>query len=137
MKTKTSKKIGIVIGILLCVVSIPVIVFNLYFIIQGFVAPDKAPQMMGKVPLIVLTESMDPTIQGGDLIVCDSTDSSFIKNGDVVSYFDPSKSNSSVIVTHRVSEVTQSNGDLSFKTKGDANNTIDKVPVPASKIVGI
>lgn len=136
-KVKTSTKIGIVIGVLLCVVSVPVIIFNLFFIIQGFVTPDKAPSLVGKTPLIVLTESMDPTIKGGDLVVCDAIDAKNVKTGDVISYFDPSMSESTVIVTHRVEEISTKGDEIYFKTKGDANNVADKNLVPQNKLVGI
>ena len=126
-----------IVGIFLCIVAIPVIVFNLYFIFQGFMSPDKAPSLLGKTPLIVLTESMNPVISGGDLIICDKEDVNNVKQGDIIAFFDPANSSSTTIITHRVSEVYKTGGTLEFITKGDANNTADKSSVPASKFVGI
>lgn len=134
-QNKTSRNIGIVIGILLCAVSIPVIIFNLFFIIQGFISPDKVPSMSGKTPLIVLTDSMFPTIEGGDLIICEEVKANEVQVGDVISFFDPA-STSNAVVTHRVTKISEDKDGLKFNTKGDANSKEDSTKVPADKLVG-
>ena len=133
---KSYKFVGVIIGVLLCVMCIPVIIFNLLFIFQGILSPDKAPSLLGKTPLIVLSESMNPTIQGGDLIISDSENPQNISKDDIISFFDPAEVNSSAIITHRVVEVTNNNSSVEFITKGDFNNAIDMSSVPASKFVG-
>ena len=55
---------------------------------------------------------------------------------DVISFFDPA-GNGSSIVTHRVIEVTEQDGKLAFRTKGDFNNTEDKMLVPGDNLVGV
>ena len=59
-----------------------------------------------------------------------------IKVGDVISFFDPA-GNGSSIVTHRVTEIINENGNIQFRTKGDNNNTVDKLLVPSENLVGI
>lgn len=133
---KVTRTIGIIIGILLCVVSIPVIVINCYIIIQGLVNPNQVPSVGNTTPLIVLTDSMYPTIQGGDLIIVNKEDPKNIKAGDVIAYFDPAATSGTAVVSHRVTDVTTADGQVAWKTKGDANTGADKLPVPASKFVG-
>lgn len=41
------------------------------------------------------------------------------------------------MVTHRVIEIVDENGELFFRTKGDNNNTEDKELVPAENLVGM
>lgn len=135
IKNNTTRIIGIIIGILLICVSLPVIIFNLFFIVQGLLVPDKAPNLNGQTPLIVLTESMYPTIEGGDLIIVNSVDPQKLKKDDVAAYFDPAAGDSA-IVTHRIVDVTSENGLVKYKTKGDANNTEDKNLVSERDIVG-
>lgn len=135
VKNNTTRVLGIIIGVLLICVSLPVIAFNLFFIIQGLVVPDKAPSLNGQTPLIVLTESMYPTIEGGDLIIVDSVDPQKLEKDDVAAYFDPA-SGDSAIVTHRIVDVKSENGLVKYKTKGDANNTEDKNLVSERDIVG-
>jgi signal peptidase len=55
--------------------------------------------------------------------------------GDVISFFDPA-GNGTSIVTHRVVEIVDEGGALMFRTRGDNNNTDDKVLVGAQDIVG-
>jgi signal peptidase len=41
------------------------------------------------------------------------------------------------VVTHRVLEIVQEDGQLSYRTKGDNNNAEDQVLVPQDNLVGI
>ena len=63
-----------------------------------------------------------------------------IKNSpiyDIMSFFDPA-GNGSTVVTHRVVEViTNEDGSLSFRTRGDANNADDSELVPEKNVIGI
>ena len=54
----------------------------------------------------------------------------------MISFFDPMGSGTSV-VTHRVLEVLEEDGQLSYRTKGDNNNAEDQVLVPEKNLVGI
>ena len=135
-KEKKQGKAGSIIGIVLCVLLVPILLINVTMIVKGLVNPGKVPSIGGYSPLIVLTDSMYPGIKSGDLIIVKSADAEDIKVGDVISFFDPDSSGTSV-VTHRVVELLNENGKLSFRTKGDANNTEDETPVPAENLVGL
>ena len=87
--------------------------------------------------MIVLTDSMYPEIESGDLIICKQIEPEEVKTGDIICFYDPSGNGTST-VTHRVIEVTKDeNGDLAWITKGDANNVEDRAIVPSSKLVGV
>ncbi len=135
-KTSTTHKILTIIGTILCIILIPILVINCTLIAKSFMNKEEVPSVGGFLPLIVLTDSMYPEIEAGDLIICHTAEASEIKDGDVVAFFDPA-GNGSSIVTHRVLEVTEQDGDLAFRTKGDANNTEDKMLVPAENLVGV
>jgi len=94
------------------------------------------PSIGGKLPLIVLTDSMYPEIESGDLIICNTAKPEDIKEKDVISFFDPAGSGTS-IVTHRVLEIVPKDGKLFFRTRGDNNNTEDRELVPAENLVGV
>jgi signal peptidase len=79
---------------------------------------------------------MYPEIASGDLIICETAEADEIAVGDVISFYDP-MGNGVSVVTHRVLEITEENGEIAFRTKGDNNNAEDKVPVPAENLVGI
>ena len=131
----TVHKVLTIVGTVMCVILVPILIFNLTLIVKSLVKPEEVPDAAGFMPLIVLTDSMYPDIKSGDLIICKTIDAEEVKTGDVISFFDPAGSGTS-IVTHRVVEV-KNDGGLSFTTKGDANNVADEMPVPAEKLVGV
>jgi signal peptidase len=124
-----------IIGIVLCVILVPMLVINWTLIIKSFINKDEVPDFGGLFPMIVLTDSMFPQIKSGDLIFCRTIDAQKVEVGDVISFFDPSGNGSSV-VTHEVIEVVQDGSIRSFRTKGINNNTEDKVLVPTANLVG-
>ena len=135
-KSTVRHRVLTVVGIVLCVVLIPILVVNVTLIVKSFTNSDEVPKIGGYCPLIVLTGSMEPEIGSGDLIICKQIDSEQVKVDDVIAFFDPASNNNSVL-THRVVEVVTEDGSLSFKTKGDANNAADTQLVPADNLVGV
>ena len=115
-----------VVGTVLCVILVPILIINITLIIKSFTNKDEVPSVGGIFPLIVLTDSMYPEIESGDLIINKTIDPEEVKNGDVISFFDPA-GNGTTIVTHRVVGITSEDGGIAFRTKGDYNNTEDKL----------
>ena len=135
-KTTISHKILTVIGTIMCLILTPILIMNLTLIAKSYINRDEVPSVGGYFPLIVLTDSMYPVIESGDLILCHTVEAEDVKEQDVISFFDPA-GNGTSIVTHRVMEIVDENGKLEFRTKGDNNNTEDKMLVPAESLVGI
>lgn len=136
-KTSNIKdKILTVIGTIMCVILVPILLINLTLIAKSYLNKDEVPSVGGYLPLIVLTDSMHPEIESGDLIICHTIEGDEVKEKDVIAFFDPA-GNGSTIVTHRVIEIIDQDGDLEFRTKGDFNNTEDKMLVPEENLVGI
>lgn len=136
-KTSGIHKFWTVVGVILCILLIPILVINCTLIFRGYTDSEKVPGIAGIVPMIVLTDSMDPEIQSGDLILCHTEEPENVAVGDVISFFDPAGNGTSV-VTHRVAEITtDSDGNLAWVTKGDANNDNDQAVVPAENLVGV
>lgn len=129
---KTGRIITSVIGILICIILIPLLVMNITIIVKSYINPDEVPDFFGIKPFIVLTGSMEDTIGGGDLVITKETDPETLEVGDIISY---SIGNS--VVTHRIVEMTEVEGKPAFITKGDANNTEDEEPVTYDQVEGI
>ncbi len=136
VKTSTAHKILSVIGIVLCVILIPMLIINVTLIVKSYVDKDAVPGIGGYFPMIVLTDSMYPDIKSGDLIIAKSIEPKDVKVNDVISFYDPA-GDGTTVVTHRVIEVLDDEKGLSFRTKGDNNNTEDKIPVPAESVLGL
>ena len=128
-------KVLTVIGTVLCIILIPILIINCTLIIKSFTS-EEVPSVAGKLPLIVLTDSMYPVIQSGDLIICSTAQPEEIETGDVIAFFDPA-GNGTTIVTHRVLEVTERDGQTAWRTKGDNNNTEDRLLVTGDKLVAV
>lgn len=139
-KTKTEKqgnqKLLTIIGTVLCVILLPVLLINVTLIAKSYINADEVPSVGGMFPMIVLTDSMYPIIESGDLIICNTAEADEIKVEDVISFYDPMGSGTSV-VTHRVLEIISEDGEIAFRTKGDNNNTEDTALVPAENLIGI
>ena len=124
-----------VIGIVLCVILVPILIINCTLLIKSFVNENEVPDFAGVMPLIVLTDSMYPDIESGDLIICKKVDPNEIEKGEVISFFDPA-GNGTAVVTHTVIDIiVDENGSRSFKTKGINNNIEDSIPVPAGMVI--
>ena len=133
-KTSVTHRVLTIVGLVLCILLIPILVINLTLIAKSYVNKNEVPNIGGTTPLIVLTDSMYPIIESGDMIICQGVEAEDVRVGDVIAFFDPA-GNGTSIVTHRVVEVVEENGRLAWRTKGDGNNTEDRLPVTEEKLV--
>lgn len=125
-----------VIGTILCIILIPILLINVTLIAKSYINQEEVPDVGGMLPLIVLTDSMYPVIESGDLIICHTEEPENIQTGDVIAFFDPA-SNGTTIVTHRVTEIVDYKDDIAWRTKGDNNNTEDMLVVLPEQLVAI
>lgn len=134
MKKQTSlNKVSTIFGVVLCLIFIPLIIVNLTLIIQSYTNPENLPGIFGIKPAVVLSGSMDPTIETGDLIFIKNVQNDALKEGDVICYMNAGKA-----VTHRIVDITVTDsGDKQYITQGDANNAKDMQPVLEKQIQGI
>lgn len=108
-----------------------ILLFSLLFTFLSSVIKDEPPNLFGYQMKIVLSGSMEPTIQEGSIIFIKlREESDFVRPGDVVTFVTEDE----VLVTHRV--VTVKDENLRYLTKGDANSAIDLSPVHINNIVG-
>ena len=135
-KTSMKHKVLTIVGIALCVILLPILILNCILIVKSWTNKDEIPNIGGLTPLIVLTDSMDPKIKSGDVIVCKEIDGEDVRVDYVIAFFDPASKTDSV-VTHRVTDVKEIDGVLYFQTKGDNNNDYDRVWVSEEDIVGV
>ena len=130
------RKISTIIGILLCVVLIPILVINLTIVVKSYVYPDRVPDFFGLKLFIVETDSMKPAILGGDLVVTKSVDPAKLVVGDIISFRADATADAAV-VTHRIVEIIDDGDSRSFVTKGDGNDANDGDPFDADLVESI
>lgn len=90
----------------------------------------------GKVLLNIKTDSMQPAINPGDLIITKKYDGEDIKINDIISFF-AFEQNTTIIKTHRVIEIKNIDGTITFTTKGDNAVGQDEVELTKNDIVSI
>ena len=142
-ENKQPKKGGIIarrilagFGIVLCVCFIFIVVSNLILIIKGYAKKDEVPSLFSISPMYVMTDSMAPTIDGGDLIFVKKIAPTEIVVDDIIAFFDPESMEDAMIV-HRVKEIsTDEAGNITFRTMGDANNVYDTFIISSENVVG-
>lgn len=135
-KNKKGNKISTILGTIICLILLPILIINITLIIKSYTNKYEVPSVGNAVPMIVLTDSMYPIIESGDLIILNKIDANSVQVNDIITFFDPDGNGDST-VTHRVVEIIEENGEINFKTKGDANNAEDKSLVSSDKIIGI
>ncbi len=80
---------------------------------------------------IVMSDSMSPTIESGDVVITKSVPPDEIESGDVVTLHPDDDDAAGGYVTHRVVDVREEDGERYLQTKGDANEDADAGYVPA------
>ncbi|MEV7664128.1 signal peptidase I [Paenarthrobacter sp. NPDC089316] len=82
------------------------------------------PRVLGYQTSTMLTGSMSPLINPGDVVVTVPTPIEDVKVGDIITYHIPVEDQR--VETHRIVEITTTaDGGVAVQTKGDANNGID------------
>lgn len=87
---------------------------------------------------VVLTGSMVPEIMPKDVVITKRRDPSELKENDIVTFLSSDSRLSGIIVTHRIKEVFHdtTTGKYTYRTKGDANNTVDFALAEDHNIIG-
>lgn len=135
-KRGTAQKIFAAVCITLCVLFIPFVITNLVLSIKGYTNKNEVPSVFSIFPMYVITDSMEPTINSGDLIFVKKVTPTDIAVDDVIAFFDPESMKDTMII-HRVKEIsTDEDGNLTFRTKGDANNVFDTFIITGENVVG-
>ena len=104
--------------------------FNAILVFQSMNNPNKTPNLFGKKAFIIISGSMIPEIQIGDVVIVNDTDA--VKIGDVIAF-----RRDSTVIVHRIVKEMNINGEVMYQTKGDNNNVEDKELAPKSTVEGV
>lgn len=121
-----------VISIIIIIILLPILFVNGVILIDSIVNPNKIPSFFGWKPFIVLSGSMETEIYAGDLAVVQDVGTNDLRVNDVIAF-----KSGDVVVTHRIIEIINEDGQIKYKTKGDNNNTEDIGYVLPSQVEGL
>ena len=99
-----------------------ILIFNIYIMIQAKSSPNKVPSIFGYKPFVVMSGSMEPKINKGDLIFVKKVDTNTLNVGDVIAF----RNSDNTVTTHRIKNIMESKNRVCYETKGDNNNTSDE-----------
>jgi signal peptidase len=133
-KASVGSKVSFIIGIVLCIILVPVLIVNCVLIVKGFGNDKKPPDIFGVVPLTVASPSMYPLFDEGDMIFVQKVDDpTTIKEGDVICFLDPAQKGE-VILTHRVvKKYKDEDGKWCVRTAGDFNMAVEEAKTKEDK----
>lgn len=133
LRTAGNKALNII-GLVLCLLMLPIVIINMSMFIQSLIEPDVPPNFLGYTPVIVSSGSMSPEFEVTDLVIVKAPeDAASLEDGTVICYLSDNS-----LVTHRiVGQETASDGLMVYITQGDANNAPDRTRVDPSQIVGV
>lgn len=89
-------------------------------------------RLAGFTPYAVSSGSMEPACHVGSAVYVRKVDADELETGDVITF----RLGGDALATHRIVEVIHDGDELSFRTKGDANDVADAAPVEADRVVG-
>lgn len=105
-----------------------IICLSLFVVTLRFLG--ESPSIFGYSFYYVLTESMEPEIMAGEMIIGKSIDPEDLKVGDIITYIGETDSLKDKIITHKIVEID----DDIFTTQGVANDFPDP-PISSSRIL--
>lgn len=132
MKNKIVKRIWSCCTNLIICILLVLVIMSVYGNIKTQGKDFRAPSIGSYMWMSVLSNSMKPTFNTGDLVIARKVDVNDLKAGDIITF-----RWSTALATHRITEVIKdANGRVSFKTKGDYNNTEDQETLDSNYVVG-
>ena len=104
-----------VIAMLLLIIIIFLIVVNINILIENKKNPDKIPSILGYIPMIVVSGSMEPIINEGDLVIAKRTLDEVFEKNDIVIFLKPG----TIIATvQRIGDIQEINRTWVLYNKG-------------------
>lgn len=120
-KIEKKKKMNKIFKYALYPVFIFIAICAIDILYQIAIEKEKDINILGYKPYIVLSGSMEPKLQIGDLVISKKIKKENIKIGDIITFEDENKS----VITHRIIDTIVKDGKTFYQTKGDNNNTKD------------
>ena len=133
--TAKLKNIGNILSTVLLVI---VLLFAVVITIMSYNAKlnDNIPSIFGYSTFSIQTDSMEGTINPGDLIIGEKCDPTELKEGDIISFHTVDDDGNYFINTHRIIKVNDSDF-LSFQTQGDNEDSPDSRLVAPGDIISV
>lgn len=141
------RRIRAIVGTALGALMVLVLVAAIFLAVVTRTSQAGVPRFMGHSALVILSGSMTPTFDAGDLIVDQAvitSQAAHLHRGQVITFeAGPPSAPASVLITHRIYRVTMVQSPVTYRlvpryeTKGDANPVPDGNALQPSQIIGV
>ena len=128
---KIAKAAAHVGSVILVVIEVVLILFIIFSRASG-----EVPTIFGHSVYVIVSPSMTPELEVGDIIVSKQYDGGELAVGDVVEYVAESGAMKGNIITHKIISVTGEGDDRVIVTKGTANTEAD-APIRPDQVVSV
>ncbi len=118
-------------NIVICIIVLPLLLYNISLVVQAIVDSSETPSFFGIKTYVVISGSMEPEIQIGDIVVAKNAKNENLNVGDIICFRQGQS-----VVTHRISQKNEEGDDINYKTKGDNNNAEDTGTITKREIEG-
>lgn len=131
-KKEKQKKIKKILKCIFYPIAIFIVICAMDIVYQKIVKKEDNVNLFGFRPYIVLSGSMEPNLQVGDLVVSKQVNEKQVEIGDIITFEDENGST----ITHRVVDIIIKDGEKLYQTKGDNNNAKDTGLISIKNIKG-
>ena len=107
-----------------------ILIYNIILIIKSSIN-GKDFSILGYKAYIVNTNSMEPTIEVGDIVIIKKVKAEKLNQGDVITF-----TREGEVITHRITKIETEEKSTQYVTKGDNNNTEDTLKIKYEDIIG-
>lgn len=118
-------------NVVILLIIVPILIYNITLIIKYIQNPNKTPDFFGFKTYEIVSRSMEDTINKNDIIVVKKVDKNEINENDIISF-----DNGNEIITHRIVDIENINGQTLYTTKGDNNRFADDEKISFEQIEG-
>ena len=118
-------------NVVILLIIVPILIYNITLIIKYIQNPKETPDFLRFKTYEIVSRSMEDTINKNDIIVVKKVDKNEINENDIISF-----DNGNEIITHRIVEIENINGQTLYTTKGDNNRFADDEKISFEQIEG-
>ncbi len=118
-------------NVVILLIIVPILIYNITLIIKYIQNPKETPDFLRFKTYEIVSRSMEDTINKNDIIVVKKVDKNEINENDIISF-----DNGNEIITHRIVDIENINGQTLYTTKGDNNRFADDEKISFEQIEG-
>lgn len=123
-----------VLEIIFNIIMYIIMLFAIIIVVISLNTHGLATEVGGIYLFSIQTGSMEPTIKSGDLILTNKVNTGELKENDIISFL-AMENDTQIIKTHRIIEIKDDGGIISYITKGDNNSIEDASLVAPGDII--